>query len=84
MTMFKVPQYNEEAAKLDKIRLINLLGDIVNEASHHPARLTAFQSPLLQLASLEVYLHNNPQESRESYDDTFARLRSLIHERNAP
>lgn len=49
-------------ANIKIVRLINLLGDIVSQATNDPAKLTAFNSPLLQLACMEIYQHNNPDE----------------------
>lgn len=51
------------AARLKAVRLINLLGDIVNEATANPMALTAFNSPLLQRAALEVYEHNQEESA---------------------
>lgn len=54
----KVPDFT--AMKI--LRLTNLLGDIINEATNNPARLTSFNSPLLQLAAIELWNHNNPDK----------------------
>lgn len=49
-----------EAAPLTVIRLTNLLGEIVQQATDNPAKLTAFNSPLLSKACIELWNHNNP------------------------
>ena len=51
--------------KLKINRLISLVEDILHEAQNNPARLTAFNSPLLGLALLEVYTHNNPDMEQD-------------------
>lgn len=48
--------------KLKITRLIGLLEDICHEAQGNPLRLTAFNSPLLGLALLEIFIHNNPDQ----------------------
>ena len=48
--------------KMKNLQLINLLGDIISEATNNPARLTSFNSPVLQLAVMEVFEHNNPDQ----------------------
>lgn len=48
------------AERTKTTRLINLLQDIVCVAQNDPQKLTAFNSPWLQLAIIENYEHFNP------------------------
>lgn len=64
--------------KLKSHRLICLLEDILSEAENHPQRLTAFNSPLLGLAMLEVYQHNHPDAD---VSDEQAKFRSVVEAR---
>ncbi len=51
--------------KVKITRLIGLLENICHEAQNYPDRLTAFNSPLLSLALIEIYVHNNPGREDE-------------------
>lgn len=59
--------------KLKLTRMVALAEDILHEAQNNPARLTAFNSPLLGLLMLEVYTHNNPELEQ---DDDIAKERA--------
>lgn len=47
------------------VRLINLLGDIGVQAQTDPLKLAAFNSPLLHLASIEVWDHHHPDQQTD-------------------
>lgn len=51
---------DRDALKMKIIQLMNLLGDIVAQATQEPAKLTAFNSALLSKACIEIWNHNNP------------------------
>lgn len=55
------------------VRLTNLLGDIVNQATNDPQKLVAFNSPLLQLACIELYKHNNPDAPEDKTSEMIFR-----------
>lgn len=73
-------QHDDElaVAKMKIMRLTNLLGDIVAEATNNPQRLTAFNSPLLQLACIEVWNHNNPQEPVDERTEQIYRQMAMV------
>jgi len=45
--------------KVNQLRVMNLIGDVILEAQENPQRLIAFNSPLLGLLLLEHYGYKN-------------------------
>lgn len=62
-----------DAVRMKLGRWLTLLQDIVACATRNPPGLTAFNSPILQRAVQEIYLHNNP----DAEDDEQARQRAI-------
>lgn len=67
-------------ARIDRARLIGLLEDIQYEAQNHPQRLIAFNSPLLQLAVMEIYCFHHP-EAWDDYALEMQKMRYIINQR---
>lgn len=64
----------------DRQRLMNLIGEVLQEAQDHPQRLTAFNSPLLGLLLLEHHAHISKGDlDWQSYD----RFRAVVNARNS-
>lgn len=74
-TAHKPPAYPSETVHISEVkaeelkttlrRWHTLLGDIIDCATNDPARLVAFNSPVLQLAVIEHYFHNHPDREEE-------------------
>lgn len=67
--------YGDQGLKI--ARWMTLLQDIVECATNRPAQLTAFNSPLLQMAVEEIFIHNNPEAEDDGYAQRMAIWRDL-------
>lgn len=54
-----------EAMKLDRQRYMGLFQDLIYMATNAPDLVTAFNSPLLQLITIELYTMNNPDYDKD-------------------
>lgn len=79
----KVSQLESEvaAAKVYKMELMHLIGQILDEAREYPQRLTAFNSPLLGMLMLHYHAHIMAGELDER---AMAQFQAVIDAREAP
>lgn len=78
LVLVQPPVLGEDDARLRLVRVMNLLGDIVKEATEKPDRLTSFNSPLLQLACMEIYGYFNPDEPVDEKSKEIFRQMAMV------